>query len=56
MDENSGGYVSYGEIGSTTTPYFKFNLSCTITRYNYQRAFESIGIPPQHYLIMEKTG
>lgn len=50
MGENSGGYVGYGEIGSTTTPYFKFNLGCTMTRYDYQRAYESIGIPVQYYL------
>lgn len=54
MGENSGGYVGYGEIGSTPTPYFKFNLGCTMTRYNYQRAYESIGIPPKYYLNNEE--
>jgi len=50
VGENSGGYVGYGEIGAVKTPYFNFELGCTMTRYKKQRKYEVIGIPPKHYL------
>ncbi|MDG1261529.1 MAG: S41 family peptidase [Flavobacteriales bacterium] len=54
VGENSGGYVGYGEISSVPTPAFKFELGCTITRYNHQRKYEADGIPPAIYLNNEK--
>ena len=50
VGENSGGYVGYGEISSTKTPNFNFELGCTMTRYNNQREYEVDGIPPTYYL------
>ena len=55
VGENSGGYVGYGEIGSVSTPCFKFELGCTMTRYRYQREYEADGIPPKYYLNNKKN-
>lgn len=54
VGENSGGYVGYGEISEVHTPNFNFELGCTMTRYNKQRAFEAIGISPKYYLTNKK--
>ncbi len=54
VGENSGGYVGYGENGSIKTPCYEFTLTCTMTRYDKQRAFEVIGIPPKFRLDYEK--
>ena len=50
VGENSGGYVGYGEMGSVKTPCYEFTLSCTMTRYQKQRAYEADGIPPDFRL------
>lgn len=34
VGENSGGYVGYGEVGEIITPCYKFDLTCTMTRYD----------------------
>jgi C-terminal processing protease CtpA/Prc len=54
LGENSGGYVGYGEIETSTTPNFNFLLGCTMTRYEKQRQFEAVGIPPTFYLKNDK--
>ncbi len=54
LGENSGGYVGYGEIETSTTPNFNYLLGCTMTRYEKQRQFEAEGIPPTHYLLNDK--
>lgn len=49
MGDNSGGYVGYGNVFSTDTPY-GFKLQTSTTRYSTQRKYEVIGIAPDHYL------
>jgi hypothetical protein len=54
VGENSGGYVGYGEVGEIVTPCYKFDLTCTMTRYKKQRAYEVIGIEPNIKLDKQK--
>jgi len=54
VGENSGGYVGYGENGSVKTPCYQFTLTCTMTRYEKQRAYEVVGVPPKFRLDYEK--
>ena len=55
VGENSGGYVGYGEVGTVYTPCYNFTLTCTSSRYKKQRAYEVIGITPNHYLNNTKS-
>ena len=55
VGENSGGYVGYGEVGEIITPCYKFDLTCTMTRYDKQREFEVIGISPNYKLNNDKS-
>ncbi len=50
VGENSGGYVGYGEVGSTRTPKYGYELYCTMTRYSNQRSLETIGFTPDYLL------
>jgi C-terminal processing protease CtpA/Prc len=54
VGENSGGYVGYGEVGEIETPCYNFDLTCTMTRYKKQRAYEVIGIEPDIMLDKQK--
>lgn len=55
VGENSGGYVGYGEVGTIITPCYNFNLTCTMSRYKKQRAYEVIGVAPNYYLNNSKS-
>lgn len=50
MGQNSGGYLAYGDVMSTSTPCGKYRLSCTTTRYKNSSRYEYLGIPPQVFL------
>ena len=50
VGENSGGYVGYGENLRLNTPCYNFTYLSTMTRYERNRKWDGIGIPPDHYL------
>lgn len=46
MGENTGGYVGYGNVMTTTTPGGCYTLASTSTRYKGRAQYEYLGIPP----------
>lgn len=48
VGENSGGYIGYGNVMSTTTPCEKFRIRCTTTQYEEKSKYEFVGIAPMH--------
>jgi peptidase S41-like protein len=50
LGENSGGYIGYGDMMTTSIPCGKYLLRSTTTRYHNNAKYEFVGISPMYNL------